>query len=200
MRQRITVAEVLMPIALGIVLLWPFWSFRFVLPLAPFLFYYGTAGTLLIANAAAAALRARWLDPPRVARIALLAIIGLNVFDHLSYIVQYRGPMARTRDTARAAARPSGIEWIADARDVEQVLEWMNRQLKEPGPVATTNPALVYLRTGRKTLSLDVVPADWREWRQRGVRYVVCLLPADLPPGDYKLLYKSPKRLWVIEL
>ena len=175
-RERVTVAEILVPIALAIVLLWPFWSFRFVLPLAPFLLVYMVVGVKALA-------------PSRVARIVLMTIIGLHLFDHAGYVLQLRDP-----------SRSSTLDWLASARDVDATLEWMNRDLKDEGAVATTNPALVYLRTGRKTISFDQITSDWSVWRRKGVRYVVCLLPTELPRGDYKLLYHSAGRLWVIEI
>lgn len=178
-RQRVTVAEFLVPISLALTLLWPFWSYRFVLPLAPFVFVYLVRGLQTFA-------------PLRVVRIVLLCIIGLNSYDHAGYIFQ-----------ARHSARPEGVEWIAHAREVDAALDWMNRSLGNEGVIAATNPALVYLRTGRKAIALDDPRADWSSWKRRGVRYLACLLPLELPAasqGEYKVLYRSPARLWVIEI
>ena len=78
----------------------------------------------------------------------------------------------------------------------------MVRHLGE-GVVATTNPGLVYLRTGHKTLSFDRPLEDWSVWRSRGVRYVACFVSVELPVpshGGYKLLYRSPAGFWVIEI
>ena len=49
-RRRMTVAEFLVPVALAIILIWPFWSFRFLLPLAPYLFFYFIAGIQSLAS------------------------------------------------------------------------------------------------------------------------------------------------------
>ena len=48
-RRHVTVAELLVPISLGIIFLWPFWTFRFVVPLAPYLFFYLVAGIRTVA-------------------------------------------------------------------------------------------------------------------------------------------------------
>lgn len=176
MVRRLTVAELLVPISLAIVLLWPFWSFRFVLPLTPFLFLYFLRGLHALASV-------------RVARIALLSIVGLNVYDNAGYIVRTRGGAS------------SGVEWLAHARDVDDALAWMSRSLAPQGGLATTNPALVYLRTGRKSIAFDNPRVDWSSWRQRGVRYVACLLPLEVPASaEYRVLYKSPGRLWIVEI
>ncbi len=177
-RTRVTVAELLVPIALGIVFLWPFWAFRFIVPLTPYLYLYLIAGL-------------RTLAPARAAPLALLCVIGLHVSDHVRYI-------ADTRD----AERSKDVSWLVQARETDEVLDWMVRHGGQ-GFIATTNPGLVYLRTGHRTLSFDRPPADWNALKARGIRYVVCLLALELPSASaqgHKLLYRSPGGFWVIEL
>jgi hypothetical protein len=176
-RRSVTVAEVLVPISLTIILLWPFWTFRFVVPLTPFLFVYVVEGMRLAA-------------PVRVARLALLCIIGLNVSDHARYVVD-----------ARDVGRSSRVSWLVQARETDQLLEWVAANAGE-GIVATTNPGLVYLQTGRRTVFFDKPLDDWTAWRMRGVRYVVSLVAVEPPAsrGPYKLLYRSPRGFWVIEI
>ena len=67
-RRRMTVVEFLVPIAIGIILLWPFWSFRFLLPLIPFLFFYLAIGLQVLTRSV------------RVARIAIVCIIALSLY------------------------------------------------------------------------------------------------------------------------
>ena len=88
-RTRVTLAELFVPISLGITLLWPFWTFRFVIPLAPYLFVYLVAGI-------------RTLAPPSVVRIALLCVIGLHVSDHAKICT------GRTRPGARKPSQLAG--------------------------------------------------------------------------------------------
>ena len=181
-RQKATAAEFLVPISLGITVLWPFWSFRFVLPLTPFLYLYFVRGLSL---------------SPRVpaARAALLIVIALNLFDHAGYI-------ARARSHATTP-----VDWRASFDQAEAALTWMKAHL-EPGTiVAATNPALVHLRTGHKTITLDRVTEPWSVWRRRGAHYAACLVSHDLPSasrGPYKLLFQSTPHLatsyWVIDI
>jgi hypothetical protein len=131
-------------------------------------------------------------DPWRLARILLLCLIGLDLFEHGQYIFD-----------ARNADRAQAVDWIADAREVDEVLGWMKQSLAREGAVATTNPGLVYLATGRKTLAIDDFSNNWRRWKANGVRYAVALRPAYLPDSSYgfRLLYQtSRQKLWVIEL
>jgi hypothetical protein len=177
-RRRVTVAELLVPIALVIIMLWPFWTFRFVVPLLPYLFVYLIAGI-------------RTFAPLRAARIALLCVVGLHLADHARYVIQVRDP-----------ASASQVSWLVQARETDELLNWMARHAGE-GVIATTNPALVYLRTGHKTLSFDRPAEDWNVWRKRGVRYIVCLLAVELPAtrnSDYTLLYRSSAGYWIIEI
>ncbi len=172
-RERLTVAEVFMPIALGIIMLWPFWSFRFVVPLTPLLLMYFTRGLQVLA--------------PRAAGIVLMSLIGLHLYDHAGYIVQARSE--------------GSVGWVAQSRDVDELLDWIDRGgLSDDGLLVTTNPGLVYMRTGRRSLASDHPLVEWNTWKQRGVRYVAVLYPLELPSGEYKVLYRSPGHLWVVEL
>ena len=187
-RERITVAEILTPIALTIVLLWPFWTFRFVLPLTPFLMTYLLAGLQVVAARVSPAAGAQRALP--VLRIALLSILGLHVYDHAAYLL---------------AARDAGsIDWIADAEDADRTLAWVRTHLPRDAIVASTNPALVYLQTGLRSVTLDHVTSNWSHWRQRGVRYLVCLLPLDVPStpvaGEHRVVFRSARRFWVVEI
>ena len=172
-----SVAEILVPISLTITILWPWWTFRFVLPLTPFLFFYFVAGLRSIALP--------------VARVALLCIIGLNIYDHGGYVL-------------RAASDPNGVDWLVRAAEVDRTLDWMGSHIDKQAVVATTNPALVYLRTGHRTITLDSLTEKWSVWRARGVDYVACLTAVDLPDasrGPYKLMFESSQshtRVWVI--
>lgn len=178
-REEITVAEILVPLSLALTVLWPFWTFRFLLPLTPFLLLYFVRGVLSLGRA-------------RAARIALLCLIGLHVYDHAGYLY-----------LTRPGTQPSSDDWLARAADVESTLNWMGTHLKPGSVVATTNPGLVYLRTGLKSVTFEQVPGDWGQWKRRGVRYVACLRPESLPRhmrSSYRVLYETTGRRWVIEL
>lgn len=172
-REQLTAAEVLVPITLGVVVLWPFWSFRFILPLTPFLLFYFTRGLQALA--------------PKAVGVVLVSLIGLNLYDHAGYLARVR--------TA------SGVGWVAQARDVDGLLEWINNGgLGDDGVLVTTNPGLVYLRTGRKSIASDHPTVEWSRWKQRGVRYIAVLYPLELPHGEVKVLYHSAGHLWVIQI
>jgi len=129
-----------------------------------------------------------------VARIVLLIGIGLNLFDHAGYLLSAR-------------QSPQGVDWVATYQQVDTTLEWMKAHLDRDAVVAATNPALVHLRTGHKTITLDRVTEPWSVWRSRRARYAACLVARDLPSGSrgpYKLLYQShpgsKTSYWVVDL
>ena len=177
-RERWTIAEFLVPISLVTTLLWPFWSFRFVLPLTPFLFLYLVKG----------------LTHTAAARVVLLVVISLNMYDHAGYV-------------ARLRSNPAGVDWITRFDELDTTLDWMKGHLDPAAVVAATNPAIVHLLTGHKTITLDRVTEPWSAWKTRGARYAACLVSYELPgawQGPYTLRYQShperPHSYWVIEL
>ena len=191
-RTRHTAAELLVPISLAMIVVVPFFTFRYVLPLAPFLFFYLAEGLRTAARWGERLVKGTRRDPWRAARVILLCVIGLDVADHVQYILDASRPN-------RAAA----VDWLADGEEIDTVLDWMNRTLPPEGAVATTNPGLVFLVTGRKTLAIDDYANNWRRWKADGVRYAVALRSASLPDPafGYTVLYQTSRRkLWVIEL
>jgi hypothetical protein len=174
-RRRVTVAEILVALSLALTAVWPFPTYRFVLPLAPFLLFYLAEGIAVLMAPAA--------------RIALLSVVGLYLYDHAGYIVEARG--------ARGEAffeRQFG--------DADEVIGWMNEHLTGEGAVATDRPPLVYLRTGRKTVAIDDLDGNWERWKALGVRYVVSLRSSSLPDVShrYAVRFRSPAGRWVIEI
>ncbi len=173
-RRGADITEYFVPLALVPVVFFPHWAFRLVLPLTPFLYGYLVAG--------AQALTTAW---PKVLRIALACVLSLHLLDHGLYRLQIQQAV-----------------WLEDAREADELLEWMQRELKEPGSVASTNPALIYLRTGRHGLAIDDARGRWQAWRALGVRYVVSLRAEELPDPalPYRLLFKTSRSgLWVVE-
>jgi hypothetical protein len=157
------------------IVLFPHWAYRLVLPLTPFLYFYLLAGVQ--------AMTSSWA---RAVRIAIACVLVLHVVDH-----------------ARYRLRLDDAVWRQDARETDEVLDWMQRTLTGPGGVASTNPALVYLWTGRKGVAIDDARARWTTWRSQGIRYVVCLQGhVELPERSlpYRVLFRTARsEMWVVE-
>jgi hypothetical protein len=188
-RRRVTVAEPLVVLALGMIVLWPFWTFRFVLPLVPFLLVYFVLGVETIGVGLGRLHRSIAPAPYSMARIFLMVLIGLHVMDHAQYI-------------ALAYGDQYGGQWKSEAAGIYQVTDWIRAHPSPPGVVAADNPALVYLYTGRQTVAIDSYDDKWSRWQRMGVRYVVSLVHG-LPLVDPRaeLRFKLPDRnAWAYEL
>ena len=122
-------------------------------------------------------------------RVTLLCLIAFYLYDHAGYLIQARSPGNSGR-----------VEWIDRTREVDAALDWIRQNLPDDGPIAATNSALLYMRTGRKSLAFDNPTLRLDAWKARGFRYVVCLHPLEMPAGASKVLYQSPARFWVIKL
>lgn len=184
-RRNSTVAEWIVPCTVAMVVLVPAHSFRYVLPLAPFIVFYFFSG---VESIVATMRGAREWQFGSLFRIASACIVLLYVFEHGQYLW---------------AARHGEAHWIRDYEEVKAVTDWMRANLVAEGPVATSNPGLVWLATGRKTVALMNPSTHWKEWQERGIRYAAVLHVAEKPASwlGYRVLFESPRlKLWVIDI
>jgi hypothetical protein len=173
-RRRLSLAEIVVPLSLAVIVAWPFWTFRFVLPLAPFLLLYLVDGLRTVTPAAS-----------RVPALVMAGVVGLSLFDHGEYL---------------ARARQRQPDWFTYAEDTDAVFRWLE-QHPANGTIAASNPALVNLRTGSPTIQLDAI--DGAALKARGVRYVVWvhLARIKVPADQGAVRYISPRAgFWVLEL
>jgi hypothetical protein len=185
-RRRFTVAEYLVPLTIAMVLLVPARTYRYVLPLAPFLLWYFFCGLEWLS---AALRRAPTWAFGSAFRVGAACVLLLFAVEHAQYIRMLRnGPTP---------------PWLVAHEEVQATIEWMRQHLTREGPVATSNPPLVYLATGRKTLALTNTRLHWLELQSRGVPYGAALHQAELPSRslDFPVLFQSPRlNLWVVEV
>lgn len=185
-RRRLTVVEPLVAISIGLTALWPFWTFRFVLPLVPFLFVYLVTGAESLGHLVRRRLA---IDTFAPARVGLMVVLGLYGLDHAQFIAQ-------------ASGVPRGVPWKVQADDARMVLDWLRLHADREGAIAADNPALVYLYTGRRTIASNGFEDRWTRWTRMGVRYVVSLSDSE-PLADRRavLRFKLPDRgIWVFEI
>jgi hypothetical protein len=180
LRRRVTVAEGIVALTIAMVLLVPAQTFRYVLPLAPFLIFYFFCGVDALTRGGH-----RFASTFRVAAACVIALLAI---EHAQYI---------------ALMRSGATPWLQSYEEVKAVTDWMRANLSREGPVAASNPGLVYLATGRKTLGLTNLPSSWLALQKAGVPYGVALTVAEPPSASlrFPLLYQSPRlKLWVVEL
>jgi hypothetical protein len=184
-RKRITLAEITVVLTVMIVVSWPFETFRFVLPLTPFLIYYVIIGLRLIYD-----LHLKFLQQPRrEAWVGLTILVGmiaaLHLYGHIDYILKKRSPLK--------ADRP---QLIASFEENEELLKWIKERLSSEAVIASENPALINLYTGYKTIAADNPSGNWATWNRLNVRYIARVnayrvANASLAEIRYKTIYTS---------
>ncbi|HEX4950787.1 MAG TPA: hypothetical protein VFZ34_29265 [Blastocatellia bacterium] len=191
--RRITLVEILLPCSLAVIVIWPWWTFRFVLPLAPFLLHYLLVGLATLAHGAQKLLGftvggSVWTIP----RMFMLSVIALYSYDHLGYI------HSQSQKTDSSA-------WVSEYHESRKLLEWADTHLPPEAVIAANNPAYVFLHTGHRAISCES-PLENREiWQRLGVRYFVILeshgmTELDGQERDFPVLYRSPNNMRIIDL
>jgi len=185
LRSGPSAADALVMATLVMIVLVPTRTFRYLLPLSPFLWLYLASGMRAIGDRV---LRFRQPGGAAAVRVAMTLLIALQVIEH--------GQFVRIK-----AADPVASPWQADAKAIDDLLAWMDGTLPAHVAVASSNPGLVYLRTGRRGV-VSVDPAgNLHAWKAAGIRYIVALRPSPLPRKSlgFKKIYES-KGLWVVEI
>ncbi|MGH9835056.1 MAG: hypothetical protein ACREBD_08755 [Blastocatellia bacterium] len=195
-RRRIALADLVVAFTLLITIAWPWDTFRFLMPLAPFLLFY-----LLDA------LRRVWelirpkvqLQPaPSWQTVMTFAslLLALYLFDHVSYLRQ-------RSDLSRAEHLP----WQAIFDEHRAALDWIRERTPEDAVIASDNSAMVYIYTGRKSVAIDDPAGNWENWKRLNVRYMarLSIYPAPDPgldEGRFYIAYRSkgPLKLRVADL
>jgi hypothetical protein len=185
-RRQFTVVEAIVPLTVAMIVLVPARTFRYLLPLAPFVVFYFLCGLEVLSAAAA---RAREWHFGGAFRIAGACILTFFCTEHTAYIRSMKSEMPPP--------------WLREHAETKAVTNWLATNLTGPGSVASNNPGLVYLATGRTGVSMGNPYENWQFWQRSGILYGVALQPADKPGAfvPYQTLYESSDHMrWVIEL
>jgi hypothetical protein len=185
-RRRLTLAELAVPLSFGVTLLWGWEQYRLMLPLVPFLLYY------ILMGARALALAYQKLMAEKNSRAELITIhfvawlfVIVNLYGNYKYIEKKYDPVPEYQ-----------LQWI---RSFDENVSFINRASEiaaKDAVIATQNPALFHLLTGRKTVALDDPAGSWETWNRLGVRYIARTSPFPLPPPEpaeskYSTVYRQ---------
>lgn len=186
LRERMTLAEFVTPLSLGVSMLWGWEQYRLLLPLVPFLLFYMLMGLRFFVQ-----LYQKLYDEPnpRGALVPLLIFSWLFVFSNLYANYQY---IQRKYDPIPA----NGLRWIATYEENETFIKHLGENVSKSDVIATQNPALVHLYTGHKTIASDDPAGSWENWNRLGVRYLARTSPVPLPPpdaneGKYRIAFRQ---------
>lgn len=183
-RERMTMAEFAVPLSLAVTFLWPWETFRFVLPLIPFVIFYFLMGVRaliqLVQKSSSAA--TQW----KIALAVGALIFVVNLYGNVSYILKMSDMLDRP-------------QWLQTYDEAEAMLKWVKDNVPQTDAVASLNPPLVYLLTDRKTIASDDPPKNWENWKRLGVRYLVNASvyaePPDPAEQKFKVVYRARGRV-----
>ena len=107
--------------------------------------------------------------------------------------------------TLAELVRREGIARVAIVVDIREknFLAEFAKAYRKLRAMKGLNPALIFLRTGRRGVALDDARGRWAAWKAQGIRYVVDLNGSELPEPSlrYRVLFTTERsRLWVIEI
>jgi len=173
-RQRVTYAELALPVSLLIIIMWPFPPYRFLVPSLPLLLYYFLMGCKLVFGLHQRLIQTKQTGNPWVGVTMLAGLLfALDLYGNFSYLAR--------KNAAVASQRP---RWMRIFDDNETILKWTAENVPKTDAIATANPALVHLYTGNKTTTFDNPAGNWERWNRLGVRYLVTISPVRMPEPD----------------
>ncbi len=186
-RRNMTMAEFAVPLSLTVTVLWPWETFRFVLPLIPFVIFYFALGIRELATLIQRLRQTANLDSSWKAALVVVALIAVvNIYGNVSYIYKSGNVMERP-------------QWLQTFDEAEAMLKWVKSNVPSSDAIATLNPPLVYLFTDRKTIASDFPVDNWENWKRLGVRYVVkAAVYGEAPdPSEqkFKVVYRAPGKV-----
>ena len=180
--EKLTFAEIAIPMMLVIIIIWPFESFRYFLPLAPFVIYYFLNGVRNLQKLVTrGGPQIRW----GLAYAIIIAIIALNLYANANRVVALH--------TSSSLEAPI---WIQKFEGAEKLLKRLEQETKKTDVIVSNNPALITLYTGRKTVGWDDPKLRWETWKKIPVRYMVWIMVYPMPihaeEGNFRTVYTAP--------
>ena len=161
-REKLTLAEIVVPLTLAGAASWPWDLTRFLVPLTPFLIFYCIVGCRVVGGTGRGEGHS-WAT--RVQRTVSGALAGslllLSVYENVSYI---------RREHSRPPAEQS--QWVRRFKEHQRMYQWIRRHVPADAVIAAQNQAQVYLFTGRKTIASERATENWETWNRLNVRYV----------------------------
>lgn len=186
--RKLTLAEIAVPFSLTLTVLWPWETFRFVLPLVPFVIFYILLGFAAIQwlslSLRGKGMKAETRPPWKLMGAFGAAIIAVCLYGNVGHIL--------SKYSSSPLERPRFIQTFEAA---EEMFKWMDREVPQDALVATPNPAMVYLYTGNKSIAWEDAKGRWEFWNRLGVRYLTWVSIFPIPPDPaekkYRLVYQS---------
>ncbi|MEO6725449.1 MAG: hypothetical protein ABIP14_09110, partial [Blastocatellia bacterium] len=185
-RERMTLAEFVTPLSMGVAMLWGWEQYRLLLPLIPFLLFYILMGVRFFAQ-----LYQKLYDEPKPRGVLIPLLIFSwmfvlsNLYANYDYILRKYDPSPAFR-----------LRWIGLYEENEALIKYIGESVPKNAVIATQNPALLNLYTGHKTVAADDPAGSWEAWNKLGVRHLARTSVSPLPKIDpneskYQIVYRQ---------
>lgn len=191
-KTRISSIEISLVLTFLMTIIWPWLTFRFMLPFFPFLVGYLVISLQKLPQLIQQITKMR-IDEYLIVRGVLICLLFFVFIEHVNYIIIKQ-------------KNPQMIGWIDDYDAVVSLADRINKNLPVGSLIASTNPAQLYLLTGHPGISAGLKDEAWKYWRQSGLRYLANTRPVMFVPsrtGDAaNIIYKVPtmSNLMIIDL
>lgn len=161
-RKSFGLTELVILFSVGVISLWGWSPFRFLLPLLPFWIFYLLRGCRELYGVHEWLMDKRSPNAPWIFMTVVAGCLALvGIYANVSFIRNHvHGSLSQ--DSA----------WKKSRREITDIMQWMAEKLPSDAVIATPNPALVYLHTGRRTVNLNEPEKNWENWKRLNVRYL----------------------------
>lgn len=161
-RKSFGLTELVILFSVGVISLWGWSPFRFLLPLLPFWIFYLLRGCRELYGVHEWLMDKRSPNAPWIFMTVVAGCLALvGIYANVSFIRNHvHGSLSQ--DSA----------WKKSGREITDIMQWMAEKLPSDAVIATPNPALVYLHTGRRTVNLNEPEKNWENWKRLNVRYL----------------------------
>jgi uncharacterized membrane protein (DUF373 family) len=190
LREKISPGELVVFFSVGITLIWPWEVLRFLVPLSPFFFFYLVRG-MAVFHKLYQKLNEQNNPYTRnsVAAGVLIIFILVNVYAQYFYISRMR-----------SGNIVAGRDWVATFNENREMLKWVSENTVDNAVLATDNPPLNYLYTGRKSVGVSFPERQWELWKKLGVTHIVRgsnveIIGADEEESKFTIPYRSKGKL-----
>ncbi len=189
LREKMTVAELSVAFSFGIMLMWPWEPFRFMLPLTALLIFYILKGVEAVIRLHQKLRQIPLAQSnPVVAVAVIVCILAISLYGNVNYL-------SRKFSDSPTEQPP----WLSTFDENEKLFLWVRENLKRDEIISTSNPGLVYLYTGNKTVAFHDPAGNWDVWKKMNVRYLVRTSSFILPPPEnvpeergLQVIYRQP--------
>ncbi len=180
----ISSVEISLALTFLMTIVWPWLTFRFVLPFFPIILGYFFCGLQEISLLIGRYTQLK-IGEYKLARSILLTLLFFILAEHASYI-------------SLKQRTPERVGWIDEFNSISELAASINQKLPTNCLIASTNTAQLFLLTNHAGVSVGLNAEAWAYWRRSGLRYTVNTRPElqlkNMNDDTAIVIYSLPKK------